>query len=349
MSRRGGLRRVALVVALGALVVCVPAGVAQAAKRHAKHTAPVQAFVLTSSPDSLLDLKAHAHSIGVVYPTYFNCQIPSGQLLGQDVPAVDAYAHARHIKVMPRFNCQDGPTVHEILTNPQLRASTLAQLVGLARNPLYSGLCLDLENDGAADREALTSFVTEAASAMHALHKKLAVVVDGVASENTALSTGFYDDRALGAVADTVFVLAWGTHWAGSQPGAIAPLSYVAAVARYVASLPNASRFVLGAAMYGLDWGGAGGPGDEAAAYQYSQAVALARSVGARPVRDPESGELTFTYTSAEGVVHHVWYMDARSVEDIVRIARASNLAVGLWRLGSEDQALWGSTAVVGV
>jgi spore germination protein YaaH len=340
------MRRIALVLALAGLAAFVSVGSASASMPRSGGS--LQAFVLTSAPDSLLDLKAHARSIGVIYPTYFNCEPSSGRLVGQGQPAIDAYAHAEHIRVMPRFNCQEGATVHAILTDPRLRAHTLARLAALARDPLYGGLCLDLENDGPADREALTSFVTEVADLVHAHHKRLAVVVDGVSEENAAISTGVYDDRALGAVADTVFVLAWGTHWEGSQPGPIASLPYVAAVARYVASLPNASRFVLGAPMYGLDWAGEGGPGDDATAYQYSQAVALSRSVGATPTRDPESGELTFAYTSAAGVVHHVWYMDARSVEDILRIAHANHLATGLWRLGREDQALWGSAVVAG-
>jgi spore germination protein YaaH len=307
------------------------------------HTRPaLQAFVLAGAPDSLADLEAHASSVGVVYPTYFECAVPGGSVTGQGVGAITSYARSRRIVVEPRFNCQDGATVHRILTDPRLRAETLARLLAIARSPLYGGLCLDLENDGAADREALSSFVTQLAQALHAHGKKLSVVVDGVSNEeDTTISTGFYDDRALSASADSVFVLAWGTHWAGSQPGPIAPLSYVAAVAHYLASLPNASRFVLGVPISGLDWAGARGAGDQATAYQYSGIVSLVRSVGAMPTRDPASGEMTFSYTSAEGVEHHVWYMDARSVLDVASIARASGLEVGLWRLGREDQALW--------
>jgi spore germination protein YaaH len=321
-----------------------------AGSAHARtgHRPALQAFLLASAPDSLADLKAHASAVGVVYPTYFDCVVPGGSLTGQDAPAITAYARAQRIAVEPRFNCQDGATVHSILTDPQLRAQTLARLKRIARNPLYGGLCLDLENDGASDRQALSTFVAALGGWLHAHHKRLSVVVDGVSSENTAISTGFYDDRALSAAADSVFVLAWGAHWAGSQPGPIAPLSYVAAVARYLASLPNASRFVLGAPMYGLDWAGAGGPGDQATAYQYSGIVALERSLGATPARDPASGELTFTYTSPEGIAHTVWYMDARSVLDVAAIARANGLAMGVWRLGKEDQALWSSHALGG-
>ena len=335
-----------------ALAVCVALlvspGAASAATHRAPHRPKLQVFLLTSAPDSLADLKTHVGAVGVVYPTYFDCSVPSGGVVGQDIPTTTAYVRERHIAVQPRFNCQDGATVHRILTEPQLRAETLARLKAVARNPLYGGLCLDLENDGAADREALSSFVSSLARWLHAHHKKLTVVVDGVTGENRAISTGFYDDRALGALADSVFVMAWGTHWAGSTPGPIAPLEYVSAVARYVKSLPTAARFVLGAPMYGLDWAGEGGPGGLATALQYSGVVALVHSVGAIPTRDPASGELTFGYTAPDGTAHTVWYMDARSVLDILNIARANGLTGGLWRLGKEDQGLWRAASLRG-
>ena len=55
------------------------------------------------------------------------------------------------------------------------------------------------------------------------------------------------------------------------------------------------------------------------------------------------SGELTFTYTDAAGVAHRVWYLDAHAVLAMLRIGREHGLAVGLWRLGGEDQSLWSS------
>jgi spore germination protein YaaH len=303
---------------------------------------PLQAFVLTSSPDSFVDLRAHVGAIGVIYPTYFECSVPGGAVQGAPNPAVDVYAHAQRLAELPRFNCQDGATVHRILTDPRLRARTLTRLVALASSHLYRGLNLDLENDGARDREALSSFVVVLAARLHALGKRLSVDIVGVTHEDSRIGTGFYDDRALVAAADTVFVMAWGAHWEGSVPGPIAPLSYVAGVAGYVASLPHARRFVLGIPMYGLDWTAAGGPERPAHALQDAGVLALARSVGAAPARDPASGEMTFAYTRA-GAPHRVWYMDARAILDRVRIARAHGLAAGVWRLGQEDQTVWTS------
>lgn len=341
MSPRA-LAAAALVLAAGLLATPHTARAGVAGPRPATR-AQVQAFLLASAPDSLRDLEAHARSISTVYPTYFYCETPSGRILGAGVPAITAAARALGKPVLPRFSCQEQSAVHRILTEPVARASTLAGLVGIARDPSYRGLSLDLENDGAADREALSAFVATLAARLHRLGKKLTVVVDGVTEERPGSSTAFYDDRALSAAADTVFVLAWGAHWEGSAPGPIAPLSYVEGVASYLGSLPHASRFVLGTPMFGLDWPEQDGQAGRATAYQYAGIVSLARSFGAGPVRDPASGEMTFAYTGPEGVAHRVWYLDATAIAARMRIALAHGLRIGVWRLGREDQALWSS------
>jgi spore germination protein YaaH len=340
-------------VAAAAAVALGWAGTSQAsASRHvraARH-GRVQAFLLTSSPDSLVDLRAHAEAIGVVYPTYFECRPPSGGVSGHDIPAIDEFARSRGIVVMPRFNCQDGAVVHRLLTEAPAREAVLARLASLARRPAFAGLCLDLENDGPGDRDALSSFVTALAQRLHPHNRKLTVVADGVTHEGPGAPFAFYDDRALAAVADNVFVMAWGTHWAGSGPGALSTLAYVGGVVRFLQTLPDSSRFVVGAPMYGLDWAGtgtpaapprSGSPTEPASAYEYAHVLALSRSVRAQVTRDPLSGELTFSYTGAGGVSHQVWYMDAQAILGILRVAHAGGFGIGLWRLGTEDQSLW--------
>jgi len=351
---------------------------------------PLQAFALTGAPDSLADFQAHAQDIAVVYPTDYTCARGSGRVLGEGSPgeadAIAAYARSRAIAVMPRFSCQDGPTVHAILTDPWIRARTLGALAGIAKSPAYAGVDLDLENDTPSDRDAMSAFVDALASALHRESRRLSVDVDGVTHEDPSVWTGFYDDRAIARAADYVFVMAWGVHWEGSSPGPIAPLSYVAAVARHLASLPHArDRIVLGVPMYGLDWplpAESSGPPPSALrpapssgrvlsfrrapssrrvlssrpspagrplaiALQYASVLTLLRATGASPTLDRAVDEPTFTYTRA-GVAHRVWYMNARSIADRVRIARKYGLGAGVWRLGEEDQSLWSMSGRLG-
>jgi spore germination protein YaaH len=308
-------------------------------------TASLQAFVLTGAPDSFTDLQAHLGAIGVIYPTYYYCAALTGFIAGSADPELDAYAAAHGLVELPRFSCQDGATVHRILTARRLRARTLARLSALAASGAYQGLNLDLENDGARDRGALSAFVAALAARLHAEGRRLAVDVVGVPREDPHRATYLYDDRVLAAAADTVFVIAWGVHWERSAPGPLAPLPYVRAVARRLAELPHARRFVLGVPMYGLDWAARGGAAHPASALQYAGVLALARSVAATPARDPASGEMTFAYTRA-GVAHRVWFMDARAIAQRIGLARRYGLAAGVWRLGEEDQEVWAAPGV---
>jgi spore germination protein YaaH len=97
--------------------------------------------------------------------------------------------------------------------------------------------------------------------------------------------------------------------------------------------------------MYGLDWAGRGGRAHPASALQYTGVAALENATGATPARARRSGEMTFSYTAA-GVVHHVWYMDAAAVAQRIALARRHGLDAGLWRLGEEDQRMWGAADV---
>ena len=192
LFRRAAPRALALVLVLS---VVAPAAVSGAARSIAPPADPeggkahqssspssLQAFLLTDSPDSFADLQAHAGAIGVVYPTYFECS-PAGEVMGAADGEVDAYTAAHGMVEMPRFSCQSGALVHRILTQPALRARVFARLVGLADDPSYAGLNLDLENDGARDRGALTAFVAALAARLHAEGRKLAVDVVGVTRE----------------------------------------------------------------------------------------------------------------------------------------------------------------------
>ncbi|MFI5009580.1 MAG: glycosyl hydrolase family 18 protein [Solirubrobacterales bacterium] len=331
-------------IALGASSPATALGAPPVRAAHAAGTpAPgpggVQAFILPTAPDSLTDLRAHAAEVSVVYPTYFECEPGGGAIEGHDEPALDAAIAALAIPMLPRFTCQDGATVDLLLREPRLRARTLDQLLALARNPAYAGLSLDLENAPGEDRAPFSSFVAALARGLHLMHRKLTVVVDGVPREEPRRQTYLYDDNAIAAAADNVFVLAWGVHWAGSAPGPIAPLPWVRRVVAHILSLPHARRFVLGVPMYGLDWGTTA----KATARQFAEVSALAHSVGAQTLRDRSADELTFAYDGPGGTPHRVWYLDGRSIRDRLALAHSAGLAAGVWRLGREDQTLWAS------
>ena len=74
---------------------------------------------------------------------------------------------------------------------------------------------------------------------LHRHHRRLAVAVDGVTREYRA-PYAFYDDRALSAAADTVFVMAWARTGRARRPGSISTLSLVSGVVGFLNTLQSA-------------------------------------------------------------------------------------------------------------
>jgi spore germination protein YaaH len=298
------------------------------------------AFLLASTGQSFTDLQQHYDRIGTLYPTYYECAA-DGSISGGDDPLVTRWAQLRAIRVLPRIDCQSSSRIHRILTDPATRAAVLAWATDTAATQGYDGLNVDFEAGLATDRDALTSFVADLAAILHGQGKRLSVAVSATTKVVASGRAAFYDYAGLGAVADTVFVMNWGKHWSTSVPGALADLPWATAVADFVATMPNRSRYVLGAGLYGMDWAAGGGPAHPATALEWSDVQRLVATVGAAPVVDPVAGAPHFSYTDVAGVPHDVWYTDAASVDALVRLAHDRGLGYGVWRLGREDPAIW--------
>ncbi|MEA2321612.1 MAG: hypothetical protein QOD81_1462 [Solirubrobacteraceae bacterium] len=339
------LRAAALVLVLAAALAAVarPAGASAASPPPSSGSA--HAFLLATSGSSFEDFKVNYRRIGTVYPTFFACDRSSGQITGSDDAAVTQFAQDRRVKVLARFDCQHGPTLHRILTEPALRESTLAGLMSLVAEHGYDGINLDFESGAASDRDAYTAFVTDLATRLHGAGKALTVDVsakrmdDDVNHPRSAL----YDYRALAKVADHVFVMAWGNHWQTSGPGPMADWSWFTSVVDYVAAQPDPGRYVIGAPLYGFDWPSGGGAANPGTANEYADLTARAQRVGATPQFDATAREAHFSYTDGSGAPHEVWFMTAQAVVERLDHARARGLGVGVWRLGREDQSLWAS------
>src|SRR3954447_9635012 len=92
--------------------------------------------------------------------------------------------------------------------------------------------------------------------------------------------------------------------------------------------MPQKTTWILGAPMYGFDWPGNGGAGEEATPLEYTDVQALVARVGATPRFDTAAGEWTFTYHSAaDGKTHTVWYLDSRA--RALRFALARDRGLG--------------------
>lgn len=305
-------------------------------------TGHAQGFILASTDQSYIDFEQHYQQFGVIYPTYYTCN-GAGALEGTNNVLWTKWAQARAVRVLPRINCQNSTVVNDILTNSTMRTQWLNQLVALVDANGYDGLAIDFESGPAADRSALTSFISDLAQRLHAQGKLLSISLSATTNGSTTASrSGIFDYEALSKVVDYPVVMSWGLHWATSAPGSQDDITWVRQVLSYVASLPNHAKFIAGFNLYAMDWPDGGGASHPAATYEYGTAVSVLAQHGATATRDSASDSMTASYTDAQGASHVVWFENAATEADRIQLARSDGLGgVAFWRLGTEDQSLW--------
>ncbi|MGO9793342.1 MAG: glycosyl hydrolase family 18 protein [Solirubrobacteraceae bacterium] len=258
----------------------------------------------------------------------------------------------QHIQIVPMVTESDGLRAFDrTLSSPTRRAQLVDTLIGIARDPAYSGLDLDFEQfaldpersaalaDEASD--LYPKLVAEACTALHAIDRGCALTVMArtvgqQAFGGSSLASWVYDYAALGRAADQVQVMAYDYHYPDGAPGPIAPLWWVAQVIDYArASMPS-TKVVLGIPAYGYDWANGG-----ASAVPARAGVAVAGSHGVTPHWNAAQAEEEFSYRV--GLTRHtVWYDDARA--DYLRawLAASDRLGgVAIWAAGDEQPSVW--------
>jgi spore germination protein YaaH len=293
-------------------------------------------FYAPWDPASLASLKQHGAELEAVVPAWISVTGPEHKLTVAPDPAGHAAIAALkgHTKlwlmVQNALNgAWDGPGAAALVHDKAGASALLDQLEAQGAHEQAAGLVVDFEDLPPAAQGDLQAFLAAARERCRRHGWTLAVTAPPANPD--------WNLAALGRSADRLILMAYDEHWQTGQPGPIASDGWFAtAVKRAVAQLPPGSA-VAAVAAYAYDWP-AGGP---ATVLSIPQALALAAQNKVRPERDKASGSAHFAYM-ANGVAHRVWMSDAATVKGQVAAARAAGArAIALWRLGTEDPAIW--------
>ncbi len=263
-----------------------------------------------------------------------------GQVAGYDSPRTLAWAKAN--PQVSLWVMVEAASL-SFLSHPSQAQNVIAQLVAVVQRAGYAGVNFDVEGIPAAEGGAYTSFITQAAAALHAIGAKISV--DVPAETKTDLGGWWdaaYNYPALGATVDQFIIMAYDFHWPGGTPGPISPLSWDQATISYAASVMPARQVILGLPAYGYLWRTSN---DTAGAYWESGMENMASQHGATLLRDQVSDEVTYTYNGSSGQ-RVGWFLDGQSVADRLAMAHAAGIGgVVAWRLDYDTPDWWSAWA----
>lgn len=246
---------------------------------------------------------------------------------------------AQGTRVLPAIqNSQFIPEyVHTMVSDPQNRATHIAELVQIVNAEGYDGIDIDYESLYLKDRDAFSLFIEELSAALHSENKLLSVTVHPKTSDEAAWDAARAQDwPRLSAAADFFKIMVYDYSSAPGEAGPIAPVDWAQEVMDYAVSVAPAEKVYLGLPFYGYNYA-AGGK----RSLTWIGTQALMARYDAVLQRDANN-EAWFTFES--GGLHTVYINDALATKTKVTalFARHPDLAgVSIWVLGGEDPENW--------
>lgn len=236
----------------------------------------------------------------------------------------------------------DPDLLHAVLSNPGRRATAVAELRVLVEDAGAQGVNVDFEGLRSADKAGFVAFIEELDAAVDELYLATPAVDWG----------GAYDYDALALASDGLFIMAYGYHWQGGDPGPITPLqgggiwgerSLAWTIEDYQTWGAPADRLIAGLPLYGREW-----PTEDASvpgtATGQGEAVVWSETMDSE--HDP--GRLwdatTHTPFFLTDPTHQLWYDDAESIGDKIAHALDAGIqGIGFWALtyDNDDPLLW--------
>lgn len=222
----------------------------------------------------------------------------------------------------------------QVLLDPEKAEALIEQVALTARQKGYAGVDVDFEFLGAPLAEAYADFV---GAMRQTIAKQGGITLAALAPKTAATQPGVlyegHDYRRLAQSADLVLVMSYEWGYTYGPPMAVAPLASVRRVLEYALTEMAAEKILMGFPNYAYDWALPYQAGSTRAELIGNEtAVQLAVQVGAEIQYDAQAQTPCFHYTGADGLVHEVWFEDARSCLAKFRLAEELGLrGIGVW------------------
>ncbi len=224
---------------------------------------------------------------------------------------------------------------HGVFADTAARDALIENTLALLKSRGYCGVNLNFEYIQPYDREGCAAFLERMSEALHAQgHMFFASAAPRTSDGRCGVLYAAHDYAVRGRLCDRVVVMTYDWGYAYSAPRAVSPVGEMRRVLDYAVTKIPPSKILLGFSCYGYDWRLPWKQGQAARVISSAAAADLAASVSAQIRFDAASQAPHFNYTDPAGVLHEVWFEDARSIRARLGLVREYGLAgISIWTL----------------
>jgi len=264
-----------------------------------------------------------------------------------DQPSINTAYEQRVIPMMCVVNFSatvEGENLaHVVLNSPVIIEALLTNLINTMNEKGYRGLNVDFEYVLPEDREAYNRFIQLLVDRMHtegffvssALAPKIGPEQRGVLYEA-------HDYPVHGRIFDFVILMTYEWGYRLASPQAISPLNKIREVLDYAVTVIPRNKIFFGFQIYARDWVLPHVQGQAAETFSCQEALLRAARYGAEIQYDTTTQSPFYRYTDDQGIMHEVWFEDARSAQAKFDTVKEYALrGISYWTLGYPFPENW--------
>ncbi|HUZ12626.1 MAG TPA: glycosyltransferase [Caulobacteraceae bacterium] len=299
-------------------------------------------FYVSWDPDSRVSLAENIDQLDVVSPMWIALNGSLGRVsLTSDPQAEAVIASAKKTpSVVPMVHNShdeiwDGPLADRLLLYPAARGALIHNLMALAQLHGYAGYVIDFEDLSPQALKVYPRFLAQLRAALKPTGRELWVTAP--------VDDNSFPIAKVKAVADSVILMVYDQHYRTGDPGPAAAQGWYQRQLMHSMSRLDPAKTIVALGAYGYDWTRANGKTKGAAtAVGFYDATQLAHDSGADVQMDEDSLNPTFAYVDDSGNHHDVWFLDAATAYNEIKVADAFRpKGYALWRMGFEDPGVW--------
>ena len=274
--------------------------------------------------------------INVISPTWYSFTSTDGEMSCYASESFVNEMHDEGMLVWPLIDdFDDSVDFAAMLSSQSTRKSIIEKLISDAKSYGYDGYNLDFENVTSKYAADFLQFLRELSLECKA--NNIILSTDNYKPESY---NSYYNLKDQACFVDYVVIMAYDEHYAGSDAGSVASISFVKECVENTKELVPADKIVLGMPFYTRIWTvNNGNTTSRAVAMQ--TAITENSSNGGIAIWDDSLGQYFSSYETSAGTVS-IWFEEDKSIGEKMKVYQESGIAgVACWKLGLEKASVW--------
>ncbi len=233
---------------------------------------------------------------------------------------------------------------YNIINNPTVQDHFIENALYILRTKGFFGINIYAENVTNGNIDSIAAYFKKATAIFHSEgYKVLITITPATNVDIPGVNFEKLDYSKLSEYADGIIFSSYDWARSYSYPSAIFPVNILRELLDYVVSIIPPEKIFLGVTALGYDWTLPYVPGaTEAVVISNNSAVQIAAE-NKIPIQFNEVAQSSyFYYIDSDGILHVVWFKDARSFNARTGLIEEYNLqGISIWTIMRFDTRMW--------